>query len=779
MTDQNDKLADLLLRWEESWDHGEDIPASELCADCPELIDQLQQQINALKRMAWMKKDPCEDDTEDEPQPDPLVSKTLAGRYRIEELIAEGGFGRVYRAFDPELDRPVAIKIPKANRVAAQEQDAFLDEARKAAKLRHPGIVSVHDVGRDDDLFFIVSDFIDGKNLAEIIANGHPAPMEAARIVAEIAENLHVAHENGFIHRDIKPANILVDEQGHPLITDFGIAASIEKVGEATSGTLPYMAPEQIAGEVQLIDARTDIYALGVVLYELLTRRLPHQARTPTALREQVLFRQPESIRSIDPAVPTELEKICFRCLAKHPADRFRSADQIAKALRACISGQAKSRRRRLILGIVAIMLVLLCGKYLPGLLEGRLNTEPPKPEGVFVFDGINRIVTPVERFAPVTLEAWVRPERGTAPPSFPTFVIGGDINGHFGIGFGTTEGRLHAQYLTGILQSNQIVPMLTWSHLAAVFAETETRLYFNGRLVETGPPTQRLGGAPFVIGCLGEDSNAYQFVGQIRCLRISAGERYPSDFVPDERFEPDAAAVLIYDGKAIDGDKIIDLSGKGNHGRLQMTAVNQATPSLRPKVLVFDGASRIVTPVERFAPVTLEAWVYPDRFESRSHFVIGSDVPSQHGISLVLAPSLLCAEYIVGEMLNSGKSVPVKEWSHVAAVFATHETRLYFNGELVATGPATEPLGGTHFVIGNAGETNPMYYFLGEIRSVRISRGERYTDEFTPEQEFVKDAADAPSKAVLIYDGSSVEGDKVIDLSGEGNHGRWERLSP
>jgi len=240
-----------------------------------------------------------------------------------------------------------------------------------------------------------------------------------------------------------------------------------------------------------------------------------------------------------------------------------------------------------LVVGIPAIILLMiglvLSVVYAPAL--ARYWGSLTKPKDVLVFDGLNRIVTPVERFAPVTLETWVRPEKGSDPTTAPTYFIGGDIYMNHGIGLGMTAGRLHAQYLTGVFISKQIVPMLRWSHVAAVFASDETRLYFNGQLVETGPPTKNIGGAPFVVGCLGEDSNTYQFVGQIRSVRISAGERYLSDFVPENSFEPDAddaavKAVLIYDGTAVDGEKVIDLSGNANHGDLQKVAVNKSRPS-------------------------------------------------------------------------------------------------------------------------------------------------------------------------------------------------------
>jgi eukaryotic-like serine/threonine-protein kinase len=367
---QDDQIAELLIRWEEAWEHGEDFPLDTLCADCPEKKAILAKKIEALKEMAWVKagvvdlptgEEPGEDDDPIPPFPIPTI---LGGRYQVEGLIAEGGHGRVFRGFDPELQRLVAIKIPKPRiGVTADRADMLLEEARKVAKLRHPGIVTVYDVGKEDGSVFVVSDLIEGENLADRIARSKPSISETIELVAQVADALGFAHEQGFIHRDIKPANILIDRQGKPLITDFGIAATTDDLARGrnlTSGTLPYMAPEQLAGEIQLIDGRTDLYALGIVLYEMLTGRQPYQARTPTALREQILFRSPVPLRSVDPSIASDLERICLRCLAKHPADRFSSARELAAELRSVASGELT--RKRTIQPLFLALVILLVG---------------------------------------------------------------------------------------------------------------------------------------------------------------------------------------------------------------------------------------------------------------------------------------------------------------------------------------------------------------------------------------------------------------------------------
>jgi serine/threonine protein kinase len=269
--------------------------------------------------------------------PDIDLPRTMAGRYRLDFLIGEGGFGRVYRGFDTWLERPVAVKVPRVDRpVTIPEVDLCRLEARKVARLKHPNIVAVHDVGQDSGTCFIVSEWIDGVDLATRIKDDRPSFRESARIVAEVADALDHAHRMGYIHRDIKPANILLDHQGQAYLTDFGIAVVEEELLRdiSAAGTLPYMAPEQLAENLGPGDHRADLYALGVVLYESLTGRRPFRSATTIGLREQILDGRPSPPRSIEPSLPEQLEQICLRCLAKRPEDRYPMADLLAADLR-------------------------------------------------------------------------------------------------------------------------------------------------------------------------------------------------------------------------------------------------------------------------------------------------------------------------------------------------------------------------------------------------------------------------------------------------------------
>lgn len=563
MTDQadEDRIAELLMRWEEAFDHGQDLPAEELCADCPQLHEPLKQRIAALKQLAWVKDDAV---AKQPPELHEQLPKLLADRYRIDGLIAEGGHGQVYRAFDEELQRLVAIKVSKR---PSCPNDDLLEEARRVAQVRHPGIVAVHDVGRHDGTLFIVSDLIEGRHLAEAEPT---SPSEAVRIVSQVAEALHFAHQQGFVHRDIKPGNILLDAEGRPLITDFGIATTTEELvdGRAISvGTLPYMAPEQVAGETQLIDRRTDIYALGVVLYEMLTGKLPYQARTPIALREQILFRSPARL---DSTIPEALEAVCLKCLAKHPADRYATAEQLATGLRAALTAPRPRSWRWLMVAGIAVV-VVLAGFGAWSLIRAALPARTAHAfveDGAFYFDGRTRIVTKLERFAPVTLEAWVCPD--PYEKNDFQFLVGSDIATHHGIGLALCGPLVAAEYLDGNLYSDQTVMPSQWSHVAAVFGETETRLYLNGKRVATGPASANSGSTNFVIGVIGEQNSLYHYHGKMRGIRVSRGERYTTDFQPEERFSPNSTAVLIYAPDSVGGVTVHDLSGHGNDGRVE-----------------------------------------------------------------------------------------------------------------------------------------------------------------------------------------------------------------
>jgi serine/threonine protein kinase/Tfp pilus assembly protein PilF len=384
------RLDQLLSQWQERHAQGEDMAATQLCRDCPELAPEVERRLAALRQMQHLldTRDPLARSVPAPPgQSQPAGPLPAVAGYEILGELGRGGMGVVYKARHLALNRLVALKMILAGVHAGPEQRRrFRAEAEAVARLKHPNVVQIYEVGEHQGLPFLALEFVDGGSLDRRL-NGSPLPPpKAAALLETLARAVHAAHAAGIVHRDLKPGNVLLEQAGvgaadlgTPKVTDFGLAKDLDAATvttEAVVGTPTYMAPEQAAGRSRDIGPPSDLHALGAILYETLTGRPPFRGASVADTLVQVRTQEPVPPSRLTPTVPCDLETIALKCLQKEPAKRYVSAAALADDLRRFLDdrpilarpvGQAERlrrwcRRNPVVAGLSAALLLALLG---------------------------------------------------------------------------------------------------------------------------------------------------------------------------------------------------------------------------------------------------------------------------------------------------------------------------------------------------------------------------------------------------------------------------------
>ncbi len=386
---------------------------------------------------------------------------TQYGRYEVIEELGRGAMGVVYKAHDPHIDRIVALKALRQDRMTSEDfVQRFLKEAKAIGRLSHQNIVAVYDIGQDQGTIYIAMEFLEGKPLNEIPGNDKLSAEQVIDIGFQVADALEYAHGKGIVHRDIKPTNIIITPEGQVKITDFGIAhiedpeaAQQTQAGEIL-GTPAYMSPEQVKGRPA--DRRTDLFSLGIILYELLTGVRPFRGDGMMAIFRSILEDSPPSPISLDPTVPKPLSDLVVKCLNKSPEKRFQTGRAFADALAASrTSGQQNSpTNRKNIYMFGGLLLLLLAGSGIY-LFQGKAPTNEGSRQAT-------ESTTPV-------LAANAALKVNSIPPGAQVFVDG-SFNGETPLKIMVSAGK-HEVRLT-------LTDYYEWEAQLQVTAESETPVY-------------------------------------------------------------------------------------------------------------------------------------------------------------------------------------------------------------------------------------------------------------------------------------------------------------
>jgi serine/threonine protein kinase len=362
---REEELANLVSQLLDRIQAGETPELSIVCAAHPQFSEELREIWGTLMVAHAAGSEGLVDPETDLPLPRPVnytlkSLPTKIGDYELQEVIGRGGMGVVYRARQMSLNREVAVKMIQENRpLNPENRNRFFTEAEATARLDHPCIVPVYEVSEHEGQPFFSMQLIRGQTLAERLHQGPLPQRKAAKIMADVSRGIAYAHSLGILHRDIKPSNVMLDENDRVRVTDFGLAKladshdSLTRTG-ATVGTPSYMAPEQAAGRSTLVGPRSDVYALGAVLYHLLAGRPPLIADSPIQLAMQILEQEPPPLRLLEPSIDRDLEMIVARCIQKPPDLRYSSADALADDLEAFLRDEPVQARSGRLFEVVA-----------------------------------------------------------------------------------------------------------------------------------------------------------------------------------------------------------------------------------------------------------------------------------------------------------------------------------------------------------------------------------------------------------------------------------------